>query len=57
MQRMTRQPRELHGELVHTLGNLTLPGYTANLSDDSFDVKKKLLNDSGPAMNREITEA
>ncbi len=47
---------ELHASLVHTLGNLTLTAYNGKLSNDSFPAKKKLLTDSGLAMNREIAE-
>jgi alkylated DNA nucleotide flippase Atl1 len=47
-------PEEIHASLVHTLGNLTLTAYNAKLANDSFHAKKKLLADSGLAMNREI---
>ena len=45
---------ELHGSLVHTLGNLTLTGYNATMSNKPFDVKKDQLHQSGLAMNQEI---
>jgi alkylated DNA nucleotide flippase Atl1 len=45
---------ELHGSLVHTLGNLTLTGYNATMSNKPFDVKKEQLHKSGLAMNQEI---
>ncbi|ABD12298.1 hypothetical protein ThrDRAFT_04337 [Frankia casuarinae] len=45
---------ELHRRLVHTLGNLTLTAYNPKLADHEFTEKKKLLADSGLAMNREI---
>ncbi|MGH3904298.1 MAG: GmrSD restriction endonuclease domain-containing protein [Pseudonocardiaceae bacterium] len=48
---------EVHASLVHTLGNLTLTAYNAKLANDSFFAKKKLLADSGLAMNREIADA
>lgn len=50
-------PAELHRSLVHTLGNLSLTAYNAQLANDSFAAKKRLLADSGLAMNREIAEA
>ncbi|MGH4014735.1 MAG: GmrSD restriction endonuclease domain-containing protein [Pseudonocardiaceae bacterium] len=50
-------PEEVHTSLVHTLGNLTLTAYNAKLANDSFFAKKKLLADSGLAMNREIADA
>ncbi|WP_327039979.1 DUF262 domain-containing protein [Micromonospora ureilytica] len=50
-------PEELHGSLVHTLGNLSLTAYNGKLANDSFAVKKKILADSGLAMNRAIADA
>ena len=50
-------PEEIHASLMHTLGNLTLTAYNAKLSNDSFHAKKKLLADSGLAMNHEIAQA
>ena len=50
-------PEEVHASLVHTLGNLTLTAYNAKLANDSFHAKRKLLADSGLAMNREIADA
>jgi alkylated DNA nucleotide flippase Atl1 len=45
---------ELHGSLVHTLGNLTLTGYNSTMSNKPFDVKREQLHKSGLAMNQEI---
>jgi alkylated DNA nucleotide flippase Atl1 len=50
-------PHELHASLVHTLGNLSLTAFNAKLANDGFSAKKKLLADSGLAMNREIAAA
>jgi alkylated DNA nucleotide flippase Atl1 len=50
-------PEELHSKLVHTLGNLSLTAYNAKLANDGFAAKKKILADSGLAMNREIAGA
>ncbi len=49
-------PEELHAALVHTLGNLTLTAYNPELSNQPFAAKRKLLADSGLAMNRAIAE-
>lgn len=48
---------EVHASLVHTLGNLTLTAYNDKLANYSFLAKRKLLADSGLAMNREIADA
>ncbi|MEU2666811.1 DUF1524 domain-containing protein [Micromonospora sp. NPDC007220] len=47
---------EVHEALVHTLGNLTLTGYNAELSNSSFLVKRAQLGKSGIALNREIAD-
>jgi alkylated DNA nucleotide flippase Atl1 len=49
-------PEELHAALVHTLGNLTLTAYNPELSNQPFPAKRKLLADSGLAMNRAIAQ-
>ena len=41
-----------HELLLHTLGNLTLTGYNPQLSNDSFEMKKVLLNESHLEMNK-----
>ncbi len=48
---------EVHASLVNTLGNLTLTAYNGKLSNDSFPTKRKILADSGLAMNHEIAAA
>ncbi|AOS64106.1 DUF262 domain-containing protein [Actinoalloteichus hymeniacidonis] len=50
-------PEDLHGMLVHTLGNLSLTAYNAKLANDGFTAKKKILADSGLRMNREIASS
>ncbi|MGW0216820.1 GmrSD restriction endonuclease domain-containing protein [Micromonospora chokoriensis] len=45
---------EVHEALVHTLGNLTLTGYNAELSNSSFLVKRAQLGKSGIALSQEI---
>jgi alkylated DNA nucleotide flippase Atl1 len=51
-----KSPEELHSELVHTLGNLSLTAYNSKLANDTFAAKKKILADSGLAMNRKIAD-
>jgi alkylated DNA nucleotide flippase Atl1 len=45
---------QVHEALVHTLGNLTLTGYNAKLSNSAFAVKRTQLATSGLLMNQEI---
>ncbi|WP_245788118.1 GmrSD restriction endonuclease domain-containing protein [Amycolatopsis marina] len=45
---------QVHEALVHTLGNLTLTGYNAKLSNSSFEIKRQQLAASGVFMNQEI---
>lgn len=45
---------DVHRELLHTLGNLTLTGYNSTLSNSSFATKRELLSSSGVSMNQEI---
>ena len=42
---------EIHEKYIHTLGNLTLTGYNPDLSNSSFDAKKKLLQQSHVELN------
>jgi alkylated DNA nucleotide flippase Atl1 len=42
--------------LLHTMGNLTLTGYNAKLSNGSFTVKREELKASGLSMNQEIAQ-
>ncbi|UGT69337.1 DUF262 domain-containing protein [Nocardia gipuzkoensis] len=46
---------DLHDQLVHTLGNLTLTGYNVNLSNHQFDRKRETLQASSIRMNQEIS--
>ncbi|NJQ17050.1 GmrSD restriction endonuclease domain-containing protein [Streptomyces bohaiensis] len=45
---------ELHARLLHTLGNLTLTGVNAQLSNHPFERKQGLLDSSRLEMNRRI---
>ncbi|KAF0650798.1 MULTISPECIES: GmrSD restriction endonuclease domain-containing protein [Streptomyces] len=47
-------PEELHARFQHTLGNLTLTGVNAELSNHPFDRKQDLLRGSHLEMNRRI---
>jgi hypothetical protein len=50
-------PQELHDLLVHTLGNLTLTGDNAELSNHPFERKQQILDSSALRMNLEISSA
>lgn len=50
-------PQELHDLLVHTLGNLTLTGDNAKLSNHPFERKQQILDASALRMNLEIASA
>ncbi|MCQ0002970.1 GmrSD restriction endonuclease domain-containing protein [Streptomyces sudanensis] len=50
-------PQELHDLLVHTLGNLTLTGDNAKLSNNPFERKQQILDSSALRMNQEIASA
>lgn len=45
---------EIHAEMVHLLGNLTLTGYNPELSNSPFPVKREKLVQSNVEMNKEI---
>ncbi|WP_367130516.1 MULTISPECIES: GmrSD restriction endonuclease domain-containing protein [Streptomyces] len=47
-------PEEIHGLLVHTLGNLTLSGDNARLSNHPFRRKQEILDSSALRMNQHI---
>ncbi|MER5887068.1 DUF262 domain-containing protein [Streptomyces sp. NPDC001941] len=47
-------PQEIHNLLVHTLGNLTLSGENARLSNHPFHRKQELLDASALRMNQRI---
>ncbi|MBT2376151.1 DUF262 domain-containing protein [Streptomyces sp. ISL-111] len=47
-------PEELHAQLVHTLGNLTLSGDNARLSNHPFRRKQQILDSSALRMNQSI---
>lgn len=43
---------ETHDLYLHTLGNLTLTAYNSELSNDNFEEKKKILNESHLELNK-----
>ena len=47
----------VHQGILHTIGNLTLTGYNAELSNSPFEEKRELLSSSGVRMNQEIADA
>lgn len=47
---------DLHTELVHVLGNLTLTGYNGTLGNRSFDAKRQHLAHTGIRLSRSIAE-
>jgi alkylated DNA nucleotide flippase Atl1 len=47
-------PGELHGSLLHTLGNLTLTAENSRLSNHPFKRKQEIFDASALRMNREI---
>jgi alkylated DNA nucleotide flippase Atl1 len=47
---------QVYESLLHTMGNLTLTGYNAKLSNSSFTVKREHLKASGLSMNQEIAQ-
>ncbi|MFF4240205.1 DUF262 domain-containing protein [Actinomadura geliboluensis] len=49
-------PAELHAELLHTLGNLTLTGDNSKLSNHPFQRKQEIFDASALHMNREIAD-
>jgi alkylated DNA nucleotide flippase Atl1 len=51
-----QDPEEVHDELVHTLGNLTLSGVNAQLSNNPFERKQELYASSHLELNRELPE-
>ncbi|WAL67687.1 DUF262 domain-containing protein [Amycolatopsis cynarae] len=48
--------QQVHEAIVHTLGNLTLTGYNAKLSNSAFKVKRAQFAASGLLMNQEIAQ-
>ncbi|MEA2682267.1 MAG: hypothetical protein QOK05_595 [Chloroflexota bacterium] len=49
-------PDEIHNELLHTIGNLTLTAYNGELSNNPFERKRQIYSDSNLALNRSLRE-
>jgi len=49
-------PEDVHRELVHTLGNLTLSGYNSELSNKPFERKQQIYGDSHLSLNKALVE-
>lgn len=47
---------KIHTKYLHCIGNLTLSGYNRELSNRSFEEKKKILMNSNISLNRELKE-
>jgi len=51
------EPTDVHSELLHTLGNLTITAYNGQLSNNPFERKRQILQDSHLELNRAISPA
>ena len=49
-----QEPDEIHQNLVHTLGNLTLTAFNGTLSNNPFDRKQQIYGDSHLELNRAL---
>ncbi len=56
LQSLGQDPEEVHDELVHTLGNLTLTAFNGTLSNNPFDRKVEIYGDSHLELNRALQE-
>jgi alkylated DNA nucleotide flippase Atl1 len=50
-------PDQLHAELVHTLGNLTLTAFNGTLSNNPFERKQEIYGASHLEMNKALVES
>lgn len=51
-----QDPDEVHRDLVHTLGNLTLTAFNGTLSNNPFERKRQIYSDSNLQLNRALAE-
>lgn len=56
MQELGADAEYIHTTYLHTLGNLTLSAYNAELSNEPFSVKKKYYRKSNIQLNKEICQ-
>ncbi|HEY5710058.1 MAG TPA: DUF262 domain-containing protein [Solirubrobacterales bacterium] len=54
---LDQHPDQVHGDLVHTLGNLTLTAFNGALSNNPFDRKKEIYGESHLELNRVLPES
>src|SRR5215204_1491513 len=50
------RPDEVHAELVHTLGNVTLTAYNGTLSNNPFERKQEIYEESNLQMNKALVD-
>jgi hypothetical protein len=51
-----QDPDEVHRDLVHTLGNLTLTAFNGTLSNNPFERKRQIYSGSNLQLNRALAE-
>ena len=56
LESLGQDPDEVHGELVHTLGNLTLTAFNGTLSNNPFERKQQIYEASHLELNRALAE-
>jgi alkylated DNA nucleotide flippase Atl1 len=56
LESLGQDPDEVHDELVHTLGNLTLTAFNGTLSNNPFERKRQIYDASHLELNRALAE-
>jgi len=56
LQSLGQDPEEVHSELAHTLGNLTLTAFNGTLSNNPFERKLEIYGDSHLELNLALHE-
>ncbi len=56
LESLGQDPDDVHGELVHTLGNLTLTAFNGTLSNNPFERKRQIYEASHLELNRALAE-
>jgi len=54
LEEVGQNPDEVHSELKHTLGNLTLSAYNSELSNKPFERKQQIYGDSHLSLNKDL---
>lgn len=57
LESLGQDPDEVHGALVHTLGNLTLTAFNGTLSNHPFERKAQIYSDSHLELNKALAES